>query len=123
MADNNDQIIETITQLVPLYTEKSVIMDLVNQRLEFGRKKYGHGVRINAKNLNDYNNNWTETIKDMDWPFMMLEEAIDGIVYCVAEIIKQGEYHPKREELKLALGHMVKATISILNYKDSVPSS
>ena len=120
MADNNDQIIETITQFLSLWPEKPVIMDLINQRLAFGRKKYGHGIRIHAENLNDYNSDWTDTIKEMNWSSMMLEEAIDGMVYCVAEIIRQREYDTKNEELEIAMSHMVNATVSILKYKESV---
>ena len=118
--DNNDQIIDTIYCCLPRYNEKSIMMELVEQRLDFGRKKYGHGVQVNAVNLNDYNNNWAEEIEQMDWPSMMLEEAIDGMVYSAAEIIRIGEYHPNADNLKSALEHMASGAEAMLRYKASL---
>jgi hypothetical protein len=118
MSDNN-LVIDIINDYVPIYIEKSAIMDLVVERLAFGQQKYGHGIRVNATNLNDYNNNWTESIKQMDWASMMLEEAIDGMVYSAAEIIRVGKdnHGPHITYLKHALEHMANGAISMLRYK------
>lgn len=117
MSDNNEQIIDTIRRCMPTYTEKSDIMTLITQRLEFGRKKYGHGVRVHATNLNDYNNKWTDSIQDMNWASMMLEEAVDGMVYSAAEIFRIGEDHPNAAYLKDALEHMTNGARAMLRYK------
>jgi hypothetical protein len=117
--DNNDQIIDTISFSLPTYPEKSNVMDLIKERLAFGRQKYGHGVQIDTANLNDYNNNWTDSIKQMDWASMMLEEAIDGMVYSAAEIIRVGK---DNTHLKCALNHMNEGAISMLRYKASISS-
>lgn len=112
MEDDNQAIIDTIRT----YVNKDWLLGLLIERLEFGRKKYGHGVRIDSTKLNDYNNNWTDSIKQMDWASMMLEEAMDGMVYITAEILRIGEDHPDVAVLKEALSHMVKSAEIMFTY-------
>ena len=57
------------------------IMELLRKRLELGKRRYGHGVRVN-----DDTRQWgTET---NDWELMMLEEALDGMIYSAAAMIR-----------------------------------
>lgn len=57
------------------------LISSVNKRLEFGKKKYNHGViiRDDTRNYGTPNNSWEE---------MLLEELLDGIIYSFATIIK-----------------------------------
>ena len=56
-------------------------MELLQNRLELGRKKYGHGVRVN-----DNPQTWG-TIKN-SWMEMAQEEFLDGIVYVLADFVR-----------------------------------
>ena len=57
-------------------------MDKVRQRLDLGRKKYGHGVRArdNPQTWGTVRNSWLE---------MAEEEFLDGIVYVITDFIKE----------------------------------
>ena len=57
-------------------------MELVQKRLELGRKKYGHGVRVR-----DNPQTWG-TLRD-SWMDMAQEEFLDGIVYVLADFIRE----------------------------------
>lgn len=57
------------------------IMKLLNERLNLGRKRYGHGVIVND-DTRKYG-----TI-DNDWELMALEELLDGLIYTTAAIIR-----------------------------------
>lgn len=57
------------------------IMKLLQARLELGRERYGHGVRVN-----DDTRTWG-TKRD-SWEEMMLEEALDGMIYSAAAMIR-----------------------------------
>jgi hypothetical protein len=57
------------------------IMDLLQSRLALGKERYGHGVIVD----DDTRNYGTETD---DWELMMLEEALDGMIYAAAAIIR-----------------------------------
>jgi len=57
------------------------IMFYLKQRLELGKERYGHGVIIN----DDTKKYGTET---NDWELMALEEALDGMIYSAAAIIR-----------------------------------
>jgi len=59
-------------------------MDLIKQRMEFGKAKYGHGVRVN-----DDTTNWGTSVNS--WLHMALEEYLDGIIYVVADYIRTRE--------------------------------
>ena len=57
------------------------IMKLLQARLELGKKRYGHGVRVK-----DDTRTWG-TKRD-SWEEMMLEEALDGMIYSAAAMIR-----------------------------------
>ena len=57
------------------------IMKLLGDRLKLGRERYGHGVRVDddTRKFGTHDNSW-ET--------MMMEEALDGMIYAAAQIIR-----------------------------------
>lgn len=57
------------------------ILELLNKRLELGKKRYGHGVIVN----DDTRNYGTE---EDSWELMFLEEALDGMIYAAAGMIR-----------------------------------
>jgi hypothetical protein len=59
-------------------------MDLIRERLAFGEKKYGHGVRVR-----DDTTTWGTPVNS--WLHMALEEYLDGIIYVVADYIRTQE--------------------------------
>jgi len=50
------------------------IMQLLNSRFLLGKETYGHGVIVDTEKYN--------------WELMALEEALDGMIYVAAAIIK-----------------------------------
>lgn len=62
------------------------LLDDVAARLEFGRMKYGHGVRIDD-DMSDYTRSQKNSFLDMG-----LEEVLDGIVYIVAQYLRWLKY-------------------------------
>lgn len=63
--------------------------DLILERLQLGKTKYGHGVRVDDDTMT-----WG-TRKD-SWMHMAREEFLDGIIYVIADYIRKG-----RESTKL----------------------
>tara|TARA_B100001996_G_C18640465_1_gene585439 strand:- start:792 stop:1298 length:507 start_codon:yes stop_codon:yes gene_type:complete len=61
--------------------DNAEIMDLLQKRLELGKYRYGHGVIVDddTKQYGTGDNSWEE---------MMLEEALDGMVYAAACMIR-----------------------------------
>ena len=57
------------------------IMKLLRERLELGKYRYGHGVRV------DDDTTQLGT-KENSWEMMMLEEALDGMIYSAAAMIR-----------------------------------
>lgn len=57
------------------------IMNLLRERLELGMSRYGHGVRVD-----DDTTQWGT--KENSWEMMMLEEALDGMIYSAAAMIR-----------------------------------
>ena len=57
------------------------IIELIEERLELGIQKYGHGVRAqeNTQNFGTHDDTWVE---------MALEEVLDNLIYLTAEIIR-----------------------------------
>jgi len=80
MEDNNDMIKSILNVSIPSNKIKSKLLELVDKRLDFGKEKYGHGVRV-FSDVNEYNTNWNDKVRDMSWHDMFLEEALDGMVY------------------------------------------
>ena len=57
------------------------LMNLLWKRLEIGKSRYNHGVRIE-----DDTRQWGT---DQDsWETMMMEEALDGMIYAAAQLIR-----------------------------------
>ena len=57
------------------------ILDLIKERLELGKERYGHGVIVN----DDTTKYGTE---NNDWQSMAMEEMLDGMVYIAASMIR-----------------------------------
>lgn len=62
-----------------IYAES--MLDLLNSRLELGKKKYGHGVIVDDDTT-------SFGTRENDWELMALEEMLDGIIYTAAAIIR-----------------------------------
>jgi hypothetical protein len=60
---------------------------LLLQRLNLGKIKYGHGVRVDLDTIT-----WG-TVKN-SWLEMANEEFLDGIVYVVCDYIRRGRKNP-----------------------------
>jgi len=63
--------------------------DLILERLQLGKTKYGHGVRVDDDTV-------TWGTKKDSWMHMAKEEFLDGIIYVIADYIRKG-----RESTKL----------------------
>ena len=57
------------------------ILRLLRERLNLGRKRYGHGVIVD-ENTQKYGTRYN------DWDLMALEELLDGLIYATAAIIR-----------------------------------
>ena len=57
------------------------ILEMLKARLELGRERYGHGVRVE-----DDTTQWG-TEKN-DWELMAIEEVMDVLIYSAAAIIR-----------------------------------
>ena len=57
------------------------ILDIIKQRMEVGLERYGHGLRTA-----DDTRQWG-TAED-SWEEMALEEALDGMIYLAASILR-----------------------------------
>ena len=79
------------------------IMQLLQGRLELGRKNYWHGVIID-QNTKDFGT------KTNDWNEMFLEEMLDGMIYITASIIRN-----RREQFKCNEYNAVSKIINKLN--------
>jgi hypothetical protein len=62
---------------------KSRVLKRVCDRMELGRSRYGHGVRISddTRQWGTQRNSWAE---------MCEEEIIDGLIYISAEMLRKG---------------------------------
>jgi len=72
-----------------LKDDNEEIMKLLNERLQLGKKTYGHGVIVDQ----DTRKHGTP---DNDWELMALEELLDGLIYTTAAIIR----HRRQKNLK-----------------------
>ena len=64
---------------------------LLIERLELGRKRYGHGVRVN--------DDTTQFGTPSDsWMHMALEEHLDAVIYIIADYIKRNDLHREEDE-------------------------
>lgn len=85
MADDNNLILNLIQN--EEYGIDDQTLSLIKKRLDFGKQKYGHGVRI-YDNTKQYASSWDET-SGASWNIMCLEEMLDGIVYAAASLIQE----------------------------------
>ena len=88
----NQRLVKKVINEEPIKVKKELddndeIMKLLKERLELGKKKYGHGVKVD-QNTQDFG-----TAED-DWELMALEEMLDGLIYTTASIIR---YRRKKE--------------------------
>ena len=88
----NRRLVKKVVNEEPIKVKKELddndeIIKLLKERLELGKKKYGHGVKVD-QNTQDFG-----TTKD-DWELMALEEMLDGLIYTTASIIR---YRRKKE--------------------------
>lgn len=60
---------------------------LLLQRLNLGKNKYGHGVRVDIDTMT-----WG-TVKN-SWLEMANEEFLDGVIYIVCDYIRRGRQNP-----------------------------
>ena len=61
--------------------DNTEIMNLLQKRLTLGKKRYGHGVKVD----DDTTKYGTDT---NDWELMLLEEVLDGMIYSAAAMIR-----------------------------------
>lgn len=61
------------------------LLKRIIERMELGQKRYGHGIR-----LNDDTRQWGT--KKNSWMEMCEEEIIDGIIYAVANHLRNNGY-------------------------------
>jgi len=57
------------------------ILKIITERMELGLKRYGHGLRTG-----DDTREWGT--KEDSWEEMALEEALDGMIYLAASILR-----------------------------------
>ncbi len=76
--------------------------DLVIQRLNLGQSKYGHGVRVDLDTV-------TWGTRKNSWMEMAIEEFLDGIVYVIADYIREGR-ESKRLVTNLEYNYMCTKT-------------
>lgn len=62
--------------------DNAEILKLIEDRMRFGRSKYGHGVRV------DEDVSHITRSKQDSWIEMQLEEVLDGMIYGAAAIIR-----------------------------------
>tara|TARA_B110000914_G_scaffold221694_1_gene233919 strand:+ start:405 stop:764 length:360 start_codon:yes stop_codon:yes gene_type:complete len=86
-SDDNNEIIHRLQQC-RVYD----ILPAINERLDIGRERYGHGVII------DSDTTQFGTKKD-DWLEMAHEEFYDGIIYLTAEEIRRERNNEHSEKL------------------------
>ncbi len=92
----NRRLVKKVVTEKPIEVKKELddndeIMKLLRERLELGKKRYGHGVKVD-QNTQDFG-----TTED-DWELMALEEMLDGLIYTTASIIR---YRRKKKGINI----------------------
>jgi len=72
-----------------IHDDNEEIMNMIKDRLDLGKSRYGHGVVVN-QNTQEFGT------KEDDWELMALEEMLDGLIYTTASIIR---YKRKQQNL------------------------
>lgn len=121
VSDSNKEIIDLLKERTSSFDYKEHILDKINKRLDFGRKKYGHGIIIND-NTKQYSSNWDQCSAN-NWLMMGYEEMLDGCVYLSAEIIRTKTNDPENvkyiTKLEKALKNCIKTTDLLLTAENS----
>jgi len=76
--------------------DNNEIMELLQTRLNLGKERYGHGVRVNDDTR-------TFGTEENDWELMALEEMLDGLIYTTAAIIRLRHKKEKIENKEVIL--------------------
>tara|TARA_B110000977_G_C11074163_1_gene490552 strand:- start:1942 stop:2187 length:246 start_codon:yes stop_codon:yes gene_type:complete len=76
--------------------DNNEIMELLQARLNLGKVRYGHGVRVNDDTR-------TFGTEENDWELMALEEMLDGLIYTTAAIIRLRHTKEKIENKEVIL--------------------
>ena len=108
--DDNKQIIsiiDTILQSITTSEEGGFIQKSVEDRLDLGRKRYGHGVRVNADV-----SQWSQSKED-SWLKMADEEFYDGLVYLAAARIRRMNKKENIEHIDTAMKHLIRGIKAI----------
>ena len=114
--DSNNEIMEILKDRTGTLDSQDNMLDKVSKRLDFGRKKYGHGIII-EDDTTQYASNWDEC-SAQNWLMMMFEETLDAAVYASAELIRAKKKDMSKKyitEVERALKHSLKATEYLLN--------
>jgi hypothetical protein len=61
--------------------DNAEILHELQERLKLGQERYGHGVIVN-EDTRKYGT------ADNNWETMMMEEALDGMIYAAAQLIR-----------------------------------
>ena len=72
------------------------IRELINERLELGRERYGHGIRPS-----DDTRQWGTKVDS--WAEMALEEALDLSIYLSAELLRVQDLRRSSQEQYIAM--------------------
>lgn len=63
------------------------ILELIKNRLEYGRRKYGHGVQVETSPSKTTVVGWTES-RSKEWETLLLEDALDAMICGAAAMIR-----------------------------------
>lgn len=67
------------------------ILTLLNDRLKIGKERYGHGVIVDD-DTRQYGT------ADDNWETMMMEEALDGMIYAAAQLVRLKRIRAQKQE-------------------------
>ena len=81
------------------------IIAMISERLEFGKNKYGHGVQVQDGSI--------------DWENMMMEEALDGMVYAAAQLIRLKAQRPNVNSNSVGASETIEVGKYIITKKDA----
>jgi len=104
--DDNDAILKRIQKNIDSCEHTGVtcsdyIRTMLSNRLDVGRKRYGHGVIVDSDT-----SQWTENKTD-DWLSMADEEFYDGLIYLAAARIRHERKHKKHTHIDNAMKYLL----------------
>jgi len=118
-SDDNQQIISLLEDRTVSCEDQEDIISNINKRLNFGSRKYGHGIIIND-DTKKYASDWDES-SAQDWLAMAVEENCDQMVYFAAAIIKAKMDDESKEyihKLEKCIKHSIKVAENIIEAKN-----